>query len=271
VFLFSLLMKELLNSIAHGAVSLLATSVKRTEIERCDQLARSLVISQEIAAWRGNDAAELISLGQNCSTAWYLKSMGLKQSAYPFDWVATSPEIILHCLSDRFKTFLDRDQMVSRGVRAGHMFYHSGFFGHRNPKSLKADHEHYQRCTARFLHLMDCQMPVIFVSTVLNERYKRLVWADGFVNSFQRPENQTLKDFREMMRTICSINPMARFLFIEEYTGRPFSLKTTHSSTQCMWIRYCAVGNSTGFKYLDETDDRVARNLLSALRTVGDK
>lgn len=258
-------MNNLLNTIAHQTLRLLAKQVRRTDAERTAQLNRSLEIGREITEWRGKESATVVSLGQNCSTAWYIKAAGLKLASYPFDWVASSPDIIMHCIKDRFTTFLDREQMVSRGVRAGHSFYHSGFFGHRNPHSSQADHDYYVRCVKRFQNLMGSQQPVIFVSTVLNEHAKRPVWADGFVNAFHRPEHQTLEDFQGMMETIRAINPQSRFLFIEEYTEQTFSLEMLHRSDDVLWLKNCAMGSSTGVQFLDGVDDAVARNVYSAL------
>jgi hypothetical protein len=49
--------------------------------------------------------SEVISLGENCNSAWYIKQVGLKKSSYPFDWIYCSPEIINHCIKDSFKTY----------------------------------------------------------------------------------------------------------------------------------------------------------------------
>lgn len=186
--------------------------------------------------------------------------------SFPFDWVATSPAILVHCLSDRFETFLNQELAVSRGIRAGHKVYNANFFGHRNPRSIQADFDYYLRTVQRFLQLMDRQEPVIFITTVLNEAAKRPVWADGFVHDFHRPENQSPQDFIPMMDAINTINPNARFVFIEEYTEVMFSLEITVSNERMLWIRHCAMGRSTGVQYLDEVDDQVALRLYSALK-----
>lgn len=243
-----------------------APAVVATPDDRQLQLDTAEEIARQLADWRGQHPHAVISLGQNCGTAWYLKAVGLKQVSYPFDWVTTSPAIIVHCLHDRFQTFLQRDLMVSRGMMASHTVYHANSFSHRNPKSSDADHGYFVRCVQRFLQVLDDRAPVIFVTTVLNEAAKRPVWADGFVYDFKRPDDQVADDFTDMMDAINSIDPNARFLFIEEYTEGPFSLEITQRTDRMVWLRHCARGRSTGVQYLDRTDDEVALRIYAALK-----
>jgi hypothetical protein len=259
-------LKTFLNALMHRWARFRAPKVVASPAERKSQLEVAEQMARQVADWRGKEAQAVISLGQNCGTAWYLKVVGLKQVSYPFDWVTTSPEIIRHCLADRFQTFLQRDWMVSRGMKASHTVYHYNCFSHRNPKASDADHAYFVRCVERFLQLLDDRVPVIFVTTVLNEAAKRPVWADGFVYDFKRPDDQVPEDFTAMMDAINAINPNARFLFIEEYTEGPFSLQVTARNDRMIWIRHCAMGRSTGVQYLDEVDDEVAVRLYSALK-----
>lgn len=258
-------MKVLINKAMHTWAQLVAPKVSRTEVEQQYQMGTSEDVRKQLLSWRGKGDFTLISLGQNCSTAWYLKETGQRKAAYPFDWVATSPEIIQHCLSDRFGTFLNRESIIPRGVRAGHSVYHAGFFGHRNPHSISSDLRHYEKCVHRFLQQMDGARPVIFVTTVLNEWQKRPVWADGFVNNYERPERQSLKDFTAMMTAFTELNPNARFVFLEEYTESDFRLEVTQMNEQSVWIVNSLNGRSSGVLFLDGVDDRIARSVYSGL------
>lgn len=48
-----------------------------------------------------------VSLGYRCSSAGILKSLGLKQASYPFDWLVSRPPIIEHCIATGFAEFLN--------------------------------------------------------------------------------------------------------------------------------------------------------------------
>ncbi len=247
-----------------------ARSVGPKVVRSLSEKERQLHLADEVAAsvhdWRGAGAQHVVSLGQNCSTAWYLKQVGLKTQSFPFDWVATSPAIITHCISDSFSTFLQRDLAVAKGVRAGHAVYNSNFFGHRNPRTFPNDFDYYERCVGRFTRIMDSAEPMVLVTTVLNEPAKRPVWSEGFVNNYPLPVNQVVDDFREMMDAFQRWNPNARFFFLEEYTEGAFSLDILHRDERLLWIRNCAMGRSTGVHYLDPVDNEVAIQVYSALK-----
>mmetsp|Transcript_62633 Transcript_62633/g.145810 ORF Transcript_62633/g.145810 Transcript_62633/m.145810 type:complete len:483 (-) Transcript_62633:74-1522(-) len=77
------------------------------------------------------EACEFISLGSYCAPSYALQLLGLKKFSYPFDWVRSSVDSILHCLDVQFQDFLTysttwtQDQyMVFGGTRWGGSFWH---------------------------------------------------------------------------------------------------------------------------------------------------
>ena len=46
-----------------------------------------------------------ISIGNTCKTAEELKKHNLRVSAYPFDWLFSSLELVEHCKNDKFNKF----------------------------------------------------------------------------------------------------------------------------------------------------------------------
>lgn len=52
---------------------------------------------------------EFISIGPYCSTAEILIEHGLRLNAYPFDYIFSSLELIMHCINDKFNIFLDKN------------------------------------------------------------------------------------------------------------------------------------------------------------------
>ena len=49
----------------------------------------------------------VVSLGYRCSSAGILKSLGLKNASYPFDWLVSRLPIIDHCTKTEFAEFLN--------------------------------------------------------------------------------------------------------------------------------------------------------------------
>jgi hypothetical protein len=65
----------------------------------------------------------LVSLGAQCYPAWLIRRMGLRDAAYPFDWLWSDPMMVVACIEDGFATFLDRRQHETFGGK-GHQSTH---------------------------------------------------------------------------------------------------------------------------------------------------
>ena len=50
-----------------------------------------------------------VSLGERCYTSSLLKRNKLKKESYPFDWIFSNLDMILHCIFDNFETFLNKN------------------------------------------------------------------------------------------------------------------------------------------------------------------
>jgi len=77
------------------------------------------------------ETCEFISLGCFCAASNALQLLGLKRNSYPFDWVRSSNEGIMHCLDMQFEdfltysTYLVQDQyVIFGGTRWGGSFWH---------------------------------------------------------------------------------------------------------------------------------------------------
>jgi hypothetical protein len=70
---------------------------------------------------------EFISIGPYCSSADILKSNGLRNSAYPFDYIFSSLEMIKHCIDDRFDIFLDKNYHKYSSKNSSHHLFYSKF------------------------------------------------------------------------------------------------------------------------------------------------
>ncbi len=262
---FSYTLKSILNKAAHEILKLTRSSVACSIEEREAYINRAIEVQSEIKDYVGIDKREKISLGQNCNASWYLKATGLKQASYPFDWIFSTPEIVLDMLEDNFEQFLNHEQYIPHGLDAGHERYHETLFGHRNPASSTSDHEFLKRCVDRWNDLMHAQKPVVFVTVVLNESGKRKRWKEGFTKYFLMPVNQTLKDYTPVIEKIQSINPNCRFLFVEQYTKEPFELSVVEKNENAFWLKFSAIDSNTGVQYLNDVDDEVMKTICNGL------
>jgi hypothetical protein len=97
---------------------------------------------------------EYLSLGSLCHASMLLKNIGYKKRSYPFDWIFSNPEMVIECLKDDFKTFLDKSYYIHRhSKQCGHSLYHPHMFNHRNPLKNEEDHLYHTRCVHRFREL----------------------------------------------------------------------------------------------------------------------
>lgn len=259
-------MKSILNKGVHEILKLAHTPVVCSDADETAYLNRASKMQQEISEWLGTTVYEKVSLGQNCNASWYLKASENKRASYPFDWLFTTPDIIEDMLANNFEAFLDKNQLISRGLDAGHKRYHGWLFGHRNPAKSTSDFHYFERCIARWNELMQAQKPVLFVTVVLNEFDKRKRWREGFSKHFEMPKDQKLEDFESMMNRITAINPNSKFLFIEQYTEASFELEIKAKTEQAFWLKFCSIDKNTGVQYLHEVDDKVIKNMLKALK-----
>ena len=241
--------------------------IKFTSIDNNSQkfLIQSAIIQQKISSWINNDNLEKVSIGENCNSAWYLKETNNKNSSYPYDWIFSSPEIIIDTLNDNFEKFLDKKLITSLGKNAGHEYYHSSLFNHRNPLLSDNDYHYYKRSTQRLIDLFNNKTPVVFICTVLNEYEKRTSWYNGFNKKIKRPKKQTLADFMVLIDLILSKNSEAKFFFIEQYTEKEIEMSVEHSTKNIFWIKYCSLGRNNGVKYKNSLDDTIMKIIYSGL------
>jgi hypothetical protein len=90
------------------------------------------------------------SFGTFCHTSYLLKRNGWKRNSYPFDWIFSSKSMIIDCLEDGFKKFLDKSLYTSISeTNCGHNLYGNSMFMHHNPLNNEKDYEYFVRCVNR--------------------------------------------------------------------------------------------------------------------------
>lgn len=109
------------------------------------------------------------SLGTLCQSSQILKNNNLKMSSYPFDWIFSNPDNVIHAIEDDFKIFLDKSYYKSISEdKCGHSYYHNNMFNHHNPLINENHYNYYVRCVNRFKDLLKKKEPKIFIITFPN-------------------------------------------------------------------------------------------------------
>ncbi|WNH12107.1 DUF1796 family putative cysteine peptidase [Thalassobellus suaedae] len=242
--------------------------LKRKPLTLIDQdlLIEASTISNKINVWLGNEIHENISFGENCNTSTYLKKTSNKNASYPFDWIFSSPEIILHAIKDDFKSFLDKDQIFQvNKKKAGHRFYHSRMFNHRSPLTSDEDYNYYVRAVNRLRLVLENQEHSVFVITVINEPEKRLDWSNGFDMEIEKPIHQSLESFNPLVSYVKKTNPNSKFLFLSQITENKPSINLSYMDDTMLWVDFTSQGSCSGTKYRDRIDDTIAKIIFQGL------
>lgn len=110
------------------------------------------------------------SLGTHCHTSTNIKNMGLKKMSFPFDWIFSNTDMIIDCIADDFKIFLDKSHYVSMSpeIRCTHNIYGSLMFNHHDPLKNVHEYEYFVRCVNRFKALLATEKPKLFILTSTN-------------------------------------------------------------------------------------------------------
>jgi hypothetical protein len=115
------------------------------------------------------DSKDLVfcSLGNYCITSFLLKDNNLKTKSYPFDWMCTTIDNLIHIFSDNFKNFLDNKnyiRMDEKQTKNKYYFTNTKELWGNNPPYIISDHMHHNllddndynyllRCIERFNNL----------------------------------------------------------------------------------------------------------------------
>jgi hypothetical protein len=98
-----------------------------------------------------------------------LKRNKYKLCSYPFDWIFSSCDIIIHCIEDDFKTFLDKQYYIDISEsKCGHSKYNNCMFNHQNPLTNIDHYNYYGRCVNRFKDLLKKQEHKLFIMISVN-------------------------------------------------------------------------------------------------------
>jgi hypothetical protein len=138
------------------------------------------------------DINYVCSFGTLCHSTQMLNNLKLKTCSYPFDWVFTTPEQIIHIIQDDFKIYLDKSYYRIIKHYCGHDIYHTDFFRHHNPLNNEEHYNYFKRCIHRFRELLKRdglkQFVVYFpnIKKLDNECYERIRLLDNCLMKYTK-------------------------------------------------------------------------------------
>jgi hypothetical protein len=109
------------------------------------------------------------SLGPFCHSSQILKRNNLKVCSYPFDWIYSNCENVIHCIEDNFNIFLDKSYYINLSeTQCGHSKYNGSMFNHHNPLINFDNYNYFVRCVDRFKNLLEKREHKLFIMTFIN-------------------------------------------------------------------------------------------------------
>lgn len=184
------------------------------------------------------------SLGTLCHTAYFIKRHNLKKCSYPFDWIFSNINVVIDCLKDDFKKFLDKDNYIDHSSNnpelCGHKIYNSAMFNHTSPRTEEG-YEYYVRCVNRFRNLLLKKEKKLFVIMSVNDEHNNI-------------ENSLIELNNELKNITCNFN----ILYINHHAG---ILENSHSIVDIDNIdnidilELCTTSISNGVDFNDNDDN----------------
>lgn len=205
----------------------------------------------------------VISLGSHCYTSWILKQDHLKRFSLPFDWIFSNLSMVMHCIKDDFRLFLDPAQYAVRPESSrprpneglcDHLFYRDRFgvelvFNHYDPTN-PADWAYFNRAVARFRAVLASPQRKLFLAISTDDRI-------------------TPTDFPALATLIDQITTNAELLVIRilppSHDDRIFGVSPLDRRGRHTLLAYQPTSPLTGLGFQQPFDDLMIRRQLRGL------
>jgi hypothetical protein len=192
-----------------------------------------------------------IPLGSQCFSANFLKDNNLKKVSYPFDWIFSTPKVIINILDDNFEKFLNKDYYVIKDINSHfnkHLIYlpDLNMFNHRNPLNDE-DHKYYKRCINRFKTILSKDETKLFLITSLKNEIKN------------------------ELQNICLLNYKLESMTHNFYLIAIFQLctgtqtKDIYKYHNMIIIQITTLSDSNGLIFLNDLDNIFYKNIIDSL------
>lgn len=197
----------------------------------------------------------ILSIGTHCITSYTLKKYSLKSFSGPFDWIFSNLGMINHCISDNFRTFLDKnyfvkipeEHRVSDNTQfCDHHFYKSehnviNMFNHYDVM-IEENYLYYQRCCTRFMEALNSGRRNIVLCIIPEDLFRECDYK-SLVETLNQFPNQELLVIRCVKSAWTDFGVELAHeqgvhkLFDMRITGDTGPVEFTHSADEMNFIR----------------------------------
>jgi len=193
------------------------------------------------------------SLGTLCHSSQILKRNNLKLCSYPFDWIFSSCDNIIHCIEDDFKIFLDKsyytDIQYKRDDRqCGHKYYNLNMFNHFDPRNEK-DYNYYVRCVDRFKNLLKKKEHKLFTMIFIN---------------IDKIENNSTKKIIDFNKKFSKYTSNYTLLVIFHIPNKEQNHHTFTYNDNIHFLELHTLSNSNGVEFVNNSDNIYLDNIIKS-------
>ena len=192
------------------------------------------------------------SLGSLCHSSQILKKNGYKKCSYPFDWIFSNCDNIIHCINDDFKIFLDKSYYVSiYNKKCAHKLYHNEMFNHHNPLIHVDDYNYFVRCVDRFRNLLKKEEHKLFLMISVNQKENL---SDSFMNKIVDFNNKFSKHTQNYTLLVIYHVPDK-----EQHNHISTHIDNIH------FIELHTFSKSNGVNFCNKQDDNYLDNVINSI------
>lgn len=214
----------------------------------------SALYAPKIGLGELREFSHVFSIGSRCATAQLMRQAGLRQSAGPFDWIFSSPDMVAHCIEDDFNTFLDHSNYLPRPFpekqSCHHLFYdelidQDVMFPHHDPSGSR-DYSYMVRCVNRFREGIASTSGALL-----------LCLTDGYADASD--------GIARLRSALCGVsdNNFVVVINTSPAAGEDlFGLKQVYSSADCHIYKYTSRSELGGISFFNQIDNLIISSLM---------
>ena len=179
-----------------------------------------------------------------------MKRCNLKTCSYPFDWCFSDTGVVIDCIKDDFKVYLDASYYIHISEnKCGHSKYGHNMWWHHNLITNENHYAYFARCVDRFKKLLKLKHRKMFVITFVNGEY----------GSYEDNFNEKVIEFNNELQK-----------FTENYillaiTNKITQNKQSHAfkyEDNIHFLTLNTLSKSNGGQFLNDGDNTYLDNLL---------
>jgi hypothetical protein len=139
-----------------------------------------------------------VGLGNYCLTAMLLKDNNLKFESYPFDWMVSCTDNIIHCVNNNFEEFLNKNNYICIKNKTKNKYYLNNT--NKIFKNIDVDHQHHNllnnsdydyinRCVDRFNNLEKYKNIIfimirpLYLNNIIDDKYDKIIELYNVLNT----------------------------------------------------------------------------------------